>query len=276
MLRRMLNTKALVFAVCLLAVAALTIPMTTQTSAARATPTMPLPKPVDDLTGRELLAVTRVAQGGAEYRGLQYVTARANGFVNATAFASVGATALAGALEVKVNITDYQDRSLRRRLDISPTGGLIVGPTFLVYTGTTGGGMLAGNEIRVSEVAASRQWAMMGFNTLNRAVDGSLVAVRQPDQPGNYVVEVKFSAQDTVRYYIDKNTFLINKVMTRYNSTVMIEEDRSDYRRASCMMLPFRIVTKLRGQRLADLTIDSYDLQTVVPDARFTLTASSE
>lgn len=276
MLRRMLKTKVLVFAVCLLAVAALTIPMTTLPSAARVTPTMTLPKPVDDLTGRELLAVTRVAQGGAEYRGLQYVTARANGFVNATAFAAVGAAALAGALEVKVNITDYQDRSLRRRLDISPTGGLVLGPTFLVYTGTTGGGMLAGNEIRVSEVAASRQWAMMGFNTLNRAVDGSLMTRRQPDQPGNYVVEVSFSPQDTVRYYIDKNTFLINKVMTRYNSTVMIEEDRSDYRRASCMMLPFRIITKLRGQRLADLTIDSYDLQTVVPDARFTMTASSE
>jgi hypothetical protein len=262
MLRKILKTKFLAFAACLMAIGALAIPATTRPVAA------------DDLTGRELLSVTRVAQGGSEYAGLQYVTARSQGFVNATAFAAVGATALAGAVEVKVNITDYQDRDFRRRLDINPTGGMIIGPTFLVYTGTTGGGMIAGNEVRVSEVAASRQWAMMGFSTLNRAIDGSLTTVRQPDQSGNYVVEVKFSPQDTVRYYINKSNFLINRVVTRYNSTVMIEEDRSDYRRVSCMMLPFRVVTKLRGQRLADLTIDNYDLQTVVPAARFTMTAT--
>jgi hypothetical protein len=39
------------------------------------------------------------------------------------------------------------------------------------------------------------------------------------------------------------------------------------------MMFPFRIVTKLQGQRLADLTIDSYDLQTAVPAAIFTISA---
>lgn len=262
MLRSILKTKFLVFAACLLAVSALTIPATTRPAAA------------DDLTGRELLSVTRVAQGGSEYAGLQYVTARSQGFVNAAAFASAGASALSGVVEVKVNIADYQDRDMRRRLDINPTGGMVVGPTFLVYTGTMGGGMLMGQEVRVSEVAASRQWAMMGFSTLNRAIDGSLLTVRQPDQGGNYVVEVKFSPQDTVRYYINKSNFLISKVMTRYNSTVMVEEDRSDYRRVSCMMLPFRIVTKLRGQRLADLTIDNYDLQTVVPSATFTMTAN--
>jgi hypothetical protein len=262
MLRSILKTKFLVFAACLLAVSALMIPATTRPAAA------------DDLTGRELLSVTRVAQGGAEYRGLQYVTTRSQGFVNAAAFAAAGASALAGAVEIKVNITDYQDKSMRRRLDLSPTGGMVVGPTFLVYTGTSGGGMIAGNEVRVSEIAASRHWAMMGFDTLNRAIDGSLISVRQRDEGNNYVVEVKFSAQDTVRYYIDKSTFLINRIMTRYNSTVMIEEDRSDYRRVSCMMLPFRVVTKLRGQRLADLTIDNYDLQTVVPSATFTMSAS--
>ncbi len=262
MLRRMLKTRFFIFAACLLAVAALAIPTTTRPSSA------------DDLTGRELLSVTRVAQGGTEYAGLQYVTARSQGFVNAAAFAASGASALAGAVEVKVNITDYQDRDMRRRLDISPTGGMVVGPTFLVYTGTTGGGMLMGQEVRVSEIAASRQWAMMGFSTLNRAIDGSLTTVRQRDEGNNYVVEVKFTAQDTVRFYINKSNFLISKVMTRYNSTVMVEEDRSDYRRVSCMMLPFRIVTRLRGQRLADLTIDNYDLQTVVPAARFTMSAS--
>jgi hypothetical protein len=261
MSRSILKTKFLVLAACLLAVGALTIPATTRSAAA------------DDLTGRELLSVTRVAQGGAEYRGLQYVTARSQGFVNAAAFAASGASVLAGAVEVKVNITDYQDRDMRRRLDISPTGGMIIGPTFLVYTGTTGGGMIAGNEVRVSEIAASRQWAMMGFNTLNRAIDGSLMTVRQRDEGSNYVVEVKFSPQDTVRYYIDKSSFLINRVVTRYNSQVLIEEERSDYRRVSCMMLPFRVVTRLGGQRLADLTVDNYDLQTVVPSAVFTMTA---
>jgi hypothetical protein len=265
MFRHLLKRKTIILTACCLAIALLAIPVTTQNSQA------------DDLSGRELLSVTRVAHGGGEYAGLQYVTARAEGFVNAGAFASVGAAALTGSVEVKVGIADYQDRDMRRRLDISPMGALAQmggGPTFLVYTGTQGGGMLLGNEIRVSEVAASRQWAMMGFSTLNRAIEGQLTTVRQRDEGNDYVVEVKFNADDTVRYWINKNTFLIDKVATRYKSQVMIEEDRSDYRKVSCMTLPFRIVTRLRGQRLADLTISNYDLQTVVPAARFTLTAT--
>ena len=255
----------MVLTACCLAIATLTLPVITQNSQA------------DDLTGRELLSVTRVAHGGSEYAGLQYVTARADGFVNAAAFASAGATTLAGAVEVKVGIADYQDRDMRRRLDISPLGAMAAlggGPTFLVYTGTQGGGMLLGKEIRVSELAASRQWAMMGFATLNRAIEGQLVTARQRDEGNDYVVEVKFTSDDTVRYWINKGTFLIDKVATRYRSQVMIEEERSDYRKVSCMTLPFRIVTRLRGQRLADLTISNYDLQTVVPAARFTLTAT--
>lgn len=249
---------------CCLAVVLLSIPVTTRTGKA------------DDLSGRELLSVTRVAHGGGEYAGLQYVTARADGFVNAAAFASAGAATLAGAIEVKVGIADYQDKDMRRRLDIAPLGAMAAlggGPTFIVYTGTQGGGMLLGNEIRVSEIAASRQWAMMGFSTLNRAIEGQLITNRQPDQGNNYVVEVRFTADDNVRYWINKSTFLIDKVVTRYRSQVMIEEERSDYRKVSCMTLPFRIVTRLRGQRLADLTINNYDLQTVVPNARFTMTA---
>jgi hypothetical protein len=260
MIRRLINKKAVFLLACCTVVGLVAIPATTRTASA------------DDLTGRELLSVTRVAMGGADYRNMQYVTANGSGFVNAVAFASVGATALAGAVEVKVNVTDYQDRSMRRRLDISPTGGMIMGPTFLVYTGTAGGGMIMGNEIRVSEVAASRHWGMMGFNTLNRAIEGSLLTVRQPDQRGEYVVEVKFNAQDTIRYYISKDTFLINRVTSRFNSRVLIEETRSDYRRAGCMMLPFHVETKLGGQRLADIWIDTFDLQTAVPEARFTMT----
>lgn len=265
MLRRLLKRKTIALAACCMAVALLALPVTTQTSQA------------DDLSGRELLSVTRVAHGGGEYAGLQYVTARAEGFVNASAFASAGATALTGTVEVKVGLTDYQDRDMRRRLDISPMGAMAAlggGPTFLVYTGTQGGGMLLGNEIRVSEIAASRHWAMMSFGTLNRAIEGQLITNRQPDQGNNYVVEVRFTADDNVRYWINKSTFLIDKVATRYRSQVMIEEDRSDYRKVSCMTLPFRIVTRLRGQRLADLTISNYDLQTVVPNARFTMTAT--
>jgi hypothetical protein len=157
---------------------------------------------------------------------------------------------------------------------------MVAGPTFLVYTGTEGGGMFMGQTFRVSEIAASRQWAMMGFATLNRAADGNLPALRQRDEMYNgqqqYVVEVKFNPTDTVRFWINKMTFLTSRVVTRYNSRVLVEEDRSDYRKVSCMMLPFRVVTKLTGQRLADLTIDSYDIQTVVPGARFTMTAAGE
>jgi hypothetical protein len=85
-------------------------------------------------------------------------------------------------------------------------------------------------------------------------------------------VEVKFNPQDTVRYWINMQTFLIDKIVTRYNSNVLIEEERSDYRRADCMMLPFHIMTRLQGQRFADLAIDSYDLKSTVPAATFTIT----
>src|SRR5260221_884193 len=164
---------------------------------------------------------------------------------------------------------------MRRRLDVAPTGGMMAGgPTFLVYTGSEGGGMFAGNQFRVSEVAASRHWAMMGFDTLNRAIEGQLVTARQKDEGNDYVVEIKFNAQDTVRYWINRQTFLIDKITTRYNSKALIQEDPSDYRKVSCMMLPFHVVTRLSGQRLADLSIDSYDALTDVPAARFTMTAT--
>lgn len=252
----------LLVTLCLLVVVALTINTTT------------VPGRADDLTGRELLSVTRVAHGGADYSGLQNVTVKASGFVNIAGFAGMPANPLAGAVEIKLNLTDTQNKQGLRRLDIAPAGAMITGPTYLVYTGTEGGGMFSGNPFRVSEVAASRHWAMMGFDTLNRAIEGQLVTARQRDEGNDYVVEVKFNAADTVRYWINKETFLIDRVATRYNSKVMIEEDRSDYRRAGCMMLPFHVITRLQGQRLADLTIDSYDLKTVVPAARFTLTAT--
>ena len=268
MFRLLLNRKSVILVACFAAVAALALPAATRTGHA------------DDLSGIELMQVTRVAQGGAEYAGLQYLTARSQGFVNAAPFAAVGlgtgGAAITGQVEVRVNITDYQDREIRRRLDVSPTGP-VMGPTFLVYTGTEGGGMFMGNAFRVSEISASRQWAMMGFATLNRAADGNLPALRQRDEVYNgqphYVVEVKFNPTDTVRFWINKRTFLTSKVQTRFNSRVLVEEDRSDYRKVSCMMLPFRIVTRLSNQRLADLSIDSYDIQTAVPSARFTMVA---
>src|SRR5204863_1063846 len=189
-----------------------------------------------EFTGREILSVTRIAHGGADYASLQYVTVKANGFVNAVAFGSVGANPLGGMAEVKLGITDYQDKQMRRRLEVAPTATL-PGRTYLVFTGSTGGGMIFGNEFRVREAAASRHWGMMGFDTLNRAIEGQLVTARQGDDGNDYVVEVKFNPEDTVRYWINKQTFLIDRIVTRYRSQVLIEEQRSDYRRADCMML---------------------------------------
>lgn len=260
MVRRLIARKTLILAACCLAAIALVA--TTAT----------VPNAAADFTGREILSVARIAHGGADYANMQNVTVRASGFVNAAAFGGMGANPLGAMAEVKLNITDYQDKQMRRRLDVAPSATL-PGRTYLVYTGSTGGGMIFGNEFRVSETAASRHWGMMGFDTLNRAIEGSLVTARQKDEGNDYVVEVKFNPQDTVRYWINMQTFLIDKISTRYNSQVLIEESRSDYRRADCMMLPFHIVTRLQGQRFADLAIESYDLKSMVPAATFTITA---
>ncbi|HKQ99058.1 MAG TPA: hypothetical protein VJT09_00215, partial [Pyrinomonadaceae bacterium] len=67
MFRHLLKRKTILLTAGCLAIALLAIPVTTQKSQA------------DDLSGRELLSVTRVAHGGGEYAGLQYVTARAEG-----------------------------------------------------------------------------------------------------------------------------------------------------------------------------------------------------
>ena len=225
-----------------------------------------------DFSGREILSVTRIAHGGADYATLQYVTVKATGFVNAVAFGAAGANPLGGMAEVKLGITDYQDKMMRRRLEVAPSATL-PGRTYLVFTGSTGGGMIFWNEFRVREAAASRHWGMMGFDTLNRAIEGQLVPARQSDEGNDYVVEVKFNSDDTVRYWINKQTFLIDKITTRYRSQVLIEEERSNYRRADCMMLPFHVVTRLQGQPLADLDITSYDLKSAVPAVTFTMTA---
>ncbi|HKO97650.1 MAG TPA: hypothetical protein VJU86_11695 [Pyrinomonadaceae bacterium] len=261
MIRRSIAWKALMLAFC--ACAALALATTTTT----------IPNSAADFSGREILSVSRIAHGGVDYARMQNVTVQAAGFVNAAAFGGIGANPLGGVAEVKLRITDYQDKQMRRRLDVQPSATL-PGRTYMVYTGTTGGGMIFGNEFRVSETAASRHWGMMGFDTLNRAIEGQLVTARQKDEGNDYVVEVKFNPQDTVRYWINMQTFLIDRISTRYNSQVLIEENRSDYRRADCMMLPFRIVTRLQGQRLADLEIENYDLKSAVPAARFTMSVT--
>ena len=235
-----------------------------------ATTTTTIPNSAADFTGREILSVSRIAHGGADYANMQNVTVQAGGFVNAAAFGGIGANPLGAMAEVKLKITDYQDKLMRRRLDVAPSATL-PGRTYLVFTGGQGGGMIFGNEFRVSETAASRHWGMMGFDTLNRAIEGQLVTARQKDEGNDYVVEVKFNPQDTVRYWINQQTFLIDKISTRYNSQVLIEEERSNYKRADCMMLPFHIVTRLQGQRFADLAIESYDLKSTVPAATFTI-----
>jgi hypothetical protein len=262
MLRRPSGRKALLLAFCCLAALALIITATT------------VPNAAADFSGREILSVTRIAHGGADYAGLQNVTVQASGFVNAAAFGGLAANPLGAMAEVKLRITDYQDKQMRRRLDVAPTAALGPGPTYLVFTGAQGGGMMFGNEFRVRETAVSRHWAMMGFDTLNRAIEGQLVSARQSDDGGDYVVEVKFNSEDTVRYWINKQSFFIDKITTRYNSRVLIEEQRSDYRRADCMMLPFHVVTRLQGQPFADLAIDSYDLKSNVPASRFTISVT--
>jgi hypothetical protein len=261
MFRRSLGWKALMLTLC--GAVALALATTTTT----------IPNSAADFTGREILSVSRIAHGGIDYARMQNVTVQAGGFVNAAAFSGMGANPLGAMAEVRLKITDYQDKQMRRRLDVAPSATL-PGRTYLVYTGSTGGGMIFGNEFRVSETAASRHWGMMGFDTLNRAIEGQLVTARQKDEGNDYVVEVKFNPQDTVRYWINMQTFLIDKISTRYNSQVLIEENRSDYRRADCMMLPFHVVTRLQGQRLADLTIESYDLKSSVPAATFTMTVT--
>lgn len=233
----------------------------------------------DDLTGLELLRISRIAQGGAEYQGLQNVTAQSDGFVNLSPFGAfgLGTNPAVAAVEVRFRITDYQGRATRRRLEVTPTGPA-VGQTFLVYTGSQGGGMFMGNEFRVSEASASRQWAMMGFDTFNAAANGGMNVTRPRDETIGgtryYVAEVRVNPQDTVRYYINPNTFFVDRVTTRFNNRPLVEEERSDYRKVGCMMLPFRIVTRLNGQRLADLTVASYDVETIVPTARFSMTAT--
>ncbi|HZE71680.1 MAG TPA: hypothetical protein VE135_19405 [Pyrinomonadaceae bacterium] len=261
MRRRFTKKKVLFLTCCCLAVIGLAMTETT------------IPNSAADFTGREILSVTRIAHGGPDYANLQNVTVQASGFVNAVAFGAVGANPLGAAAEVRLRITDYQDKQMRRRLNVAPTT-ILPGPTFLVFTGAQGGGMVFGNEFRVSETAVSRHWAMMGFDTLNRAIEGQLVTARQRDEGIDYVVEVKFNPQDTIRYWINQQTFLIDKIVTRYNSNVIIEEQRSDYRRADCMMLPFHITTRLQGQRFADLAIENYDLKTLVPAATFTISAT--
>ena len=248
----------MLLASCCLSAVALTITATT------------IPNTAAEFNGREILSVSRIAHGGADYAGLQNVTVQASGFVNAVAFGAIGANPLGAVAEVRLRITDHQDKLMRRRLDVAPTTAL-PGLTYLVFTGTEGGGMMFGNEFRVSETAVSRHWAMMGFDTLNRAIEGQLVTARQKDEGNDYVVEVKFNSQDTLRYWINQQTFLIDKIATRYNSRVIIEEERSEYRRADCMVLPFHIMTRLQGQRFADLTIDSYDLKSSVPSSIFVI-----
>jgi hypothetical protein len=232
-----------------------------------------------DLTGNELLSVARVAHGGPEYAGLRYLTAYGDGIVSFTAFGVTPlGTGVINQMQVRLNATDYQDNNTRRRLDIASPSLLGVvqgGPTFLVYTGNEGGGMFLGSRFTVNEVALSRQWALMGFNTLNLAANRSLASLRDRDEilggSPHYVVEVVLNPYDTVRYWINKNTFLISKVATRNNGITLIEEDRSDYRRVSCLMLPFHVVTRLRGQPFADVVVSRYDLQTEVPVGRFIL-----
>ena len=109
MLRGLLGKKALLFVFGCLSAIALVITAT------------PTPNAASDFTGREILSVSRIAHGGADYANMQNVTVQAGGFVNAAAFGGLGANPLGGMAEVKLHITDYQDKQMRRRLDVAPS-----------------------------------------------------------------------------------------------------------------------------------------------------------
>src|SRR3977135_541905 len=139
MLLKATRQKALLFACCL-AILALTITATTT-----------VPNAAAEFTGREILSVTRIAHGGPDYAGLQNVTVQASGFVNAAAFGGLAANPLGATAEIKLRITDYQDKQMRRRLDVAPIAALGPGPSFLVFTGSQGGGMMLVHADRVRQ-----------------------------------------------------------------------------------------------------------------------------
>ena len=150
-------------------------------AATLATTTTTVPGVAADLTGREILSVSRIAHGGADYANMQNVTVKAGGFVNAAAFGGIGANPLGAMAEVKLNITDFQDKRMRRRLDVAPTATL-PGRTYLVFTGSQGGGMIFGNEFGQRECGFA-ELGMMGFDTLNRRLRFLSLRVRKMKAP---------------------------------------------------------------------------------------------
>jgi hypothetical protein len=239
--------------------------------------TFTIPAYSEDLRGIELLRIARVAHGGEAYRELKQISSKSSGYLNIAPFTGVNLGAMgntAGAVELKVTLSDYQNSEMKRRLEVEPMANM-PGKTFLSYTGAEGGGMFMNNPFRMSDTALPRQWAWMGFSTLNRAVEGQYQVARQRDEREGdssfYVVEVKFSPSDTVRFWINQKDFLISRVVTRYNSRILIEETRSDYRRVGCLLLPHKVVTRQNGMRLADLTIEKYDLESSAPSNTFSL-----
>ena len=74
MLRGSISRKVIMLVCCCVAAAAF------------ATTTTTIPSVAADLTGREILSVSRIAHGGADYSNMQNVTVKAGGFVNAAAF----------------------------------------------------------------------------------------------------------------------------------------------------------------------------------------------
>src|SRR6266700_1292999 len=120
MVSRIFGRRVLFFVSCFFAAVVI---VTTATS---------VPNAAADFTGREILSVTRIAHGGADYAGLQNVTVQASGFVNAAAFGAAGANPLGAMAEVKLRITDFQDKQMRRRLDVAPSA-MLPGKTYLVF-----------------------------------------------------------------------------------------------------------------------------------------------
>src|SRR5260370_35564972 len=96
MLRRLTGRKVLLMVFCCLAALAL---ITTTTA---------IPNAAAEFTGREILSVSRIAHGGADYAGLQHVTVQASGFVSAAAFGALPANRLRAMPGGKLKSTSCQ------------------------------------------------------------------------------------------------------------------------------------------------------------------------
>jgi len=89
-----------------------------------------------------------------------------------------------------------------------------------------------GNEFRVRETAVSRHWAMMGFDTLKPG-DRGFPGGRPPGRRGRRLCSGSEVQPGKIQFVtgLTSSPFSSDKITTRFRSQVLIEEQRSNYRR---------------------------------------------